>query len=193
MTPPDRTGTRARYRYCPACGARIDVDPPGRCPACGEPFWSNAKPCAGTVIVHGGRALLVRRAIAPYEGRWDIPGGFCDGAELPPVTAVREAREETGLDVVLGPLLGMWNDSYAGDDPPSITLNHYYLARAETVDGLVLDRENSEAGWFGPGEIPWQDLSYPDHLPDVLATWIDLPGSGADAADGPRPGHTSMP
>lgn len=176
---------RARFPFCPGCGAAIDIDPPGRCPHCGEEFWRNAKPCAGAVVDHDGRALLVRRAIPPFVGSWDIPGGFCDGAELPAAAAVREVREETGLVVEIVDLLGMWLDRYGGDEPPSDTLNCYYLARPRDVASLAVDTgENSEAAWFEPGAIPWATLAFPAHLPDVLRTWSarltdDAPGQSS--------------
>ena len=50
--------------------------------------------------------MLVRRAHDPYDGCWDIPGGFCDLREHPSDAAVREAREETGLEVEPTGLVG---------------------------------------------------------------------------------------
>jgi 8-oxo-dGTP diphosphatase len=41
--------------------------------------------------------LLVKRAFEPFKDHWDIPGGFCDGPELPIDAAIREVFEETGL------------------------------------------------------------------------------------------------
>jgi 8-oxo-dGTP diphosphatase len=62
--------------------------------------------CAGAVIRDDeGRLLLVRRGRAPSAGLWSVPGGRLEAGETPQEAAVREVREETGLEVALGQLL----------------------------------------------------------------------------------------
>jgi ADP-ribose pyrophosphatase YjhB (NUDIX family) len=53
----------------------------------------------GGVVVHGGRALLVRRGGPPLQGEWSIPGGALEVGETLHAGLRREMREETGLDV----------------------------------------------------------------------------------------------
>lgn len=156
---------------------------PASCAACGSMFWANAKPCAGTLITRDGQLLLLRRAIEPWFGFWDIPGGYCDATEHPADCAVREAREETGLDVHLTGLLGHWIDSYAvsphddsvSDDPfatPVVCLNIYFTA---VVNGDAEPRpDGSEVDgyrWFAPDELPYSEISFPGHCVDVLQAW----------------------
>jgi 8-oxo-dGTP diphosphatase len=62
--------------------------------------------CAGAVVRdRAGRLLLVRRGHEPSKGLWSVPGGRVEPDETPAQAAVREVREETGLEVVVGSLL----------------------------------------------------------------------------------------
>ena len=64
-------------------------------------------PCAGAVIKDGtGRMLLILRGHDPGKGLWSIPGGRIDPGETSEEAVVREVREETGLEVACGDLLG---------------------------------------------------------------------------------------
>ncbi len=53
-----------------------------------------------------GRLLLVRRAHDPHRGRWSLPGGRVERGETAEQAVVREVREETGLEVEVGPIVG---------------------------------------------------------------------------------------
>lgn len=144
---------------------------PGRCPACGGAHYRNARPTAGGLVRRGDEVMLLKRDIDPWRGHWDIPGGFCDGAELPEDAVVRELREETRLDVTIVTLLGMWLDVYHLAGHSFDTLNCYYLLDAGPDPQPELDlAENSEAGWFTVDTIP-TDIAFPSHQVDVVEAW----------------------
>ncbi len=155
--------------FCSQCGAVLHADPPVTCPSCGARHWRNPKPCAGALATLNGKLLLIRRAHEPWFGCWDIPGGFCDGDEHPESAAVREVKEETGLDVRLTGLLGRWMDSY--DSAAETTLNIYYHAELTGAADIRIDpHEVAEIGWFLSDALP-KNIAFQGHIPAVLRAW----------------------
>jgi len=67
-------------------------------------------PAVGAVVFRGSQVLLVRRANPPYQGRWSLPGGSLEVGETVEQAAVRETREETGVEVRPGTV--MWVADY---------------------------------------------------------------------------------
>jgi 8-oxo-dGTP diphosphatase len=82
-----------------------------------------------------------------------FPGGFVDRGEEVVVAAIREAREEAGLDVQIDRLLNVY--SYPGRAPVIIV----YVASI-TGGTLALDDESTEARFFPPDDIPWDELAF---------------------------------
>jgi ADP-ribose pyrophosphatase YjhB (NUDIX family) len=161
------------FPYCSVCGAKLQGQLPITCRACGTEHWLNAKPCAGALVMRDGRLLLMRRANEPWLDRWDIPGGFCEPGEHPIETAVREAREECGLDVEVTGFLGLWLDRYpnpADADRPTTTLNAYYHATAGAQVSHPDGEETIELAWFEPDALP-EEIAFPHHAEAVLAAW----------------------
>jgi ADP-ribose pyrophosphatase YjhB (NUDIX family) len=133
--------------------------------------------------------MLVRRAHAPWRGAWDIPGGFCGPREHPKDAAAREVREETGLSVRVGGILGMWIDTYAPEGPEAdkVTLNVYFHATAESPTAARTDpNEVAEIAWFEPDELP-TEVAFPGHIPAVLRAWRE------SLQTAPRTAATSPP
>lgn len=161
------------YRFCPACGGTLESrilkagEPPRLvCTRCGFVFYLDPKVAVGTIIrARDGRLVLVKRAIEPGYGRWVFPSGYMDRGEEIQAAAMREAKEESGLDVRLDGLVNIY--SYPGR--PLIIV--VYAATA--IGGeLCGDDECLEARLFTPDEIPWDDLAFPsttDGLREYLA------------------------
>ena len=155
LTPP--------YRFCPVCGQPLELrvlkaTEPKRLvctnTSCGFVFYLDPKIAVGTVIrMPGGHIVLVRRAIEPGYGKWVFPGGYVDRGEEITLAAIREAREESGLDVTIDHLINIY--SYAGRTPIVV------VYAATCVGGeMVVDDEGLEAQAFAPEEIPWADLAF---------------------------------
>jgi ADP-ribose pyrophosphatase YjhB (NUDIX family) len=59
----------------------------------------------GAIVVDGDRVLLIRRGQPPAQDRWSVPGGKVEPGETLEQACAREVREETGLDIEVGPLV----------------------------------------------------------------------------------------
>lgn len=137
-----------RARYCLRCAAPLPQHPPVACTACGYAHWVNPRPTGSIILVDGSTFLAVRRVHEPQAGRWDLPGGFCDAWEAPADAAIREAREELGLDVRLDRFVGMYIGEYVYQDERLPVLDCFW--QATVVGGrLTLDAaEASEHAWL---------------------------------------------
>lgn len=100
-----------------------------KCPACGETVvkYKNPFPTVDIIIRVNGGIVLIERKNPPYG--WAIPGGFVDYGESLEEAAVREAREETSLDVRLVSQLGAYSDPER--DPRHHTISVVFIADAE--------------------------------------------------------------
>lgn len=140
--------------FCSRCGGRLPGAPPTTCRACGYAVFVNARPTGGVVVVEGDRFLSLRRAAEPKAGLWELPGGFCDGWEHPADAAVREAREEVGVEVELGEFLGMHLAEYEFQGETLPVLDCFWLARIVRGTVTIDPRESVEYAWFPLGRPP---------------------------------------
>lgn len=150
------------YRFCPVCGGALEprvlkLTEPKRLvcvsSACGFVFYLDPKIAVGTIIHTEGGIVLVRRAIEPGYGKWVFPGGYVDRGEEITLAAIREAREESGLEVRIDRLINIY--SYAGRTPIVV------VYAATCIGGeLAVDDEGLEARAFEPDAIPWDDLAF---------------------------------
>lgn len=97
------------------------------------------------------KVLLVERGMAPYKGRWAFPGGFLNMDESAEEGALRELKEETGLEGAY--IRQFYTFSAPQRDPRErvITIAYYALVRMQEVNG---GDDASDARWFALDEVP---------------------------------------
>ncbi len=103
----------------------------------------------GAIIIEADRVLLVKRAHPPIQGEWSIPGGVLEVGEFVREAAIREAREETGLIVDPGALLGVYDRILR--DPEQRVQYHYVLIDflcQRTGGELLAASDAAEVRWF---------------------------------------------
>ena len=141
--------------YCFQCGASLElrlVDNREReiCPACGWVYYAQLKVGAAVLIEQNNKLLLLQRNYEPWKGTWMVPAGYVEADEDPRDAAIREVREETGLEVELGDLLHVY---YFTDDPRGNGVSFVY--KAEKVSGAIkINGESSTVKYFYWHEIP---------------------------------------
>ncbi len=122
-----------------------------RCPHCGKAVIThrNPFPTVDVIIELAGGIVLIKRKNPPYG--WALPGGFVEYGESLEAAAVREAREETSLDVRLVSQLGAYSDPRR--DPRHHTISIVFIAKAggspraadDAAEIGVFDRETLPA------------------------------------------------
>jgi len=121
----------------------------------------------GAVIKDGsGRLLLIKRGHEPGKGLWSIPGGRIEAGESDAAALVREVREETGLVVAPGRLIGsVLRPSGSGESV--FDIRDY---AASVIGGaLVAGDDADDAVWAGPAELDTLPLAA--GLLDALRSW----------------------
>lgn len=105
---------------------------------------------------------MIKRKYDPYKGSWALPGGFVEWGETVESAVVREVKEETGLEVDIIELVGVYSDP--GRDPRGHTVTVCYLTR-KIGGNLKADTDASIAQHFKKDEILKLKLAF-DH--DVI-------------------------
>jgi 8-oxo-dGTP diphosphatase len=132
-------------------------------------------PCVGAVIKDDqGRLLLIKRGHEPGAGLWSVPGGRVEPGETDAEALVREMREETGLTVQAGPLLGRvrrpaQDGPAAAGGQDNIVLDIRDYGATVTGGTLCPGDDAAEARWVAVSELP--SLPITEGLVEALTSW----------------------
>ena len=177
-------------RFCSNCGGSLVFGPVEgedrdrlACERCGFVRYVNPRLVVTTLpITERGEVVLIKRGIAPGYGRWAQPGGFLEIDETVEEAAARETLEETGLEVELGEIIGLYSRLVA----EVVTV----AFEARIVGGKpTATRESLETRPFAPGEIPWNEIAFETSV-RALLDWVarvrpDLPLPDPSTIDRP--------
>lgn len=163
------------YRFCPVCGGNLESvtlkdHEPERlvCSRCRFVFYQDPKLVACSIVEVAGKIILLKRSIEPQKGKWVLPGGYVDRGEEVRSAAVRETREECGLETRITKLHGVY--SY----PRKLAVVVVY--NAEVLGGhLEAGDESDEARLYRPEEIPWDHLAF-ESTSDALRDYCRTQG-----------------
>jgi ADP-ribose pyrophosphatase YjhB (NUDIX family) len=141
-----------QYRYCPRCATSLERKPEGNrlrptCPKCGFVQYQNPPLAATIILSRGDKILMGRRTIQPRAGYWTFPGGYVELGESAEEAAIREAKEEMGIDVRVDRLLGLHSGAPSA---VAVALFEGTIVRGEPQPIDEVDK----VGFFRPDEAP---------------------------------------
>lgn len=121
----------------------------------------------GCIFNDQGKVLLQRRG---DSNKWGFPGGAIEPGETPEMAVIREAKEETGLDVSIGRLIGVYTDPDIiypnGDQAQSIVIAYelqvvcgeFYCDQDETLELKYFSKEEKPQLFTGSHDALWNDV-----------------------------------
>ncbi|MBD97461.1 NUDIX hydrolase [Candidatus Marinamargulisbacteria bacterium] len=146
--------------FCKHCGSSMRTGIPEHdtyersvCTVCGFIDYENPKIITGVLPIFRDTILLCQRAIEPRLGLWTIPSGFMENNETVEAGALREAKEEAGIEPTIRQLYCIYNLPHVGQ---------VYLLYLATLDSMHLDPgiETQAAQFFKLTDIPWDLIAF---------------------------------
>ncbi|MFH1785388.1 MAG: NUDIX hydrolase [Candidatus Micrarchaeota archaeon] len=102
------------------------------------------------VLIENGKVLLIKRGKEPFKGEWAVPGGRIEDNETAEECAKREMKEETGIDIEIIKLIGLYSDPKR--DPRGIIVGAFLV---KEINGeLKAGDDADEAQWYDLSNLP---------------------------------------
>lgn len=143
------------YKYCPYCSNELINKNSTKsfqlCDNCRKYIYHHTPQTAACILLNKkNEILLIKRQNDPFKGLWSLPAGFVEYGENPIDAAMRELKEETGLDAEYDQVIG----TYLADDHPK-TYSILTVITVKTVKGKLLPSDDAEeTNFFKLNELP---------------------------------------
>lgn len=150
------------FQYCPVCKTELKKPETNLvvCPTGDFSYYFNPSPCNGIILKNSqGEVLLVKRKFEPQKGCWDFTGGFIDQDENLEESAIREAKEELGVDIENVRYLKSYSDIYSFKGILYYTLG--FVVEANMIDQKIIPSDDAEeAKFFKKEDIPYDNIAF---------------------------------
>lgn len=162
------------YKFCPKCGKNLvnrflKQEQTERlvCENCDFIFYMNPVPAVAVILMQNLKIVLVRRKFEPRKGLWSLPAGFMEFDETTEQTAIREAKEETNLDIKINELFGI----FPGFDDPRVHVV-VIVYKGEIINGQVKPGDDASEVKFFPLDALPEDIAFTAHR-NILERLVD--------------------
>ncbi|HEX9840683.1 MAG TPA: NUDIX domain-containing protein [Anaerolineales bacterium] len=153
-----------KFKYCPLCGTQLIQEQVAQkirplCPNCGFIYFRNPFPTVSVLVTHNNKILLGKRLGEPGKGRWALPSGYIEFEDDFLSAAIREVKEETGLDIEIVSILNVQSAFL----PLEFHFLGIYLLAQVRGGRLNPEDDLEDVNWFSlSGTLP--EMAFP---PDV--------------------------
>ena len=165
-------------KYCSNCGSDklIFRIPEGDnferfvCEKCDMVHYNNPRVIVGCLPIYDNKIVICRRAIDPCKGKWNLPAGFMENGERAEEGALRELKEETGLDGEIVKLHCIYSIPH---------VNQVYMIFLTRIENWTADpgEESLEVSVFDQQEIPWGDIGFTSSV-YAIEKFMESPNHG---------------
>jgi ADP-ribose pyrophosphatase YjhB (NUDIX family) len=159
-------GDLAQFRHCPFCGTELALKEKGgkqrpTCPNCGFVQFRNPVPGVVVLIEHEGTVLLGKRRGGFGAGMWGLPQGYIEFDEDFLTAAIREVKEETGLDVEIRSILNVVSNLFS----PGLHTLAIVLLAGVVAGELCAGDDLETLEWFPlSGPLPEMAFEADEHI-----------------------------
>lgn len=165
------------FKFCPKCGKEgfdFDGTKAFDCKLCGFRFYINASSAVAVILeLPDGKIVLSRRKKEPAAGMFDFPGGFVDTGERAEDAAIREIKEELGVDIDTLEFLATFPNEYPYKGISYYTTDIAFTAKLNDATKIKAADDVAEAVFEFPEKIDTDTISF-DSVKNILKAYIDM-------------------
>lgn len=134
------------------------------------------------VVIHNDKILLVKREKPPFKNKWVLPGGFVEINEDVKQAAIREMKEETGIDIELIGIIGVYSKPER-DERHTISIGFLAFPKGD-VSIVAQKGEIKEAKWFDLSKIPKLGFDHDEIVKDAIEIYNSMQCHGCEHCSG---------
>ncbi len=166
---------RLGFVYCPKCSSGNLISRNNKsisCKDCDYVFYQNNASAVAVIIKYQDKIVLVKRAREPKRGMLDLPGGFVDPFESLEQAAIREIKEELGLEICELTYLASSPNTYHYRGVTYLTTDAFFTCQADNINNITPADDVSGYSLVTPSEIDLDAVAF-DSVRDILGKFKD--------------------